>query len=125
MQVEVNGTRLWFDVDGPAMVPDGPQMRERPTLVLVHGGPASYDHSYFKPHFSPLTGVAQVVYLDLRDHGRSARGDPAAWSFEVCADDVRAFCDVVGLVRPIAPEHAARISAAASGNGLVMPRFRA
>ena len=58
------------------MVPDGPQMRERPTLVLVHGGPASYDHSYFKPHFSPLTDVAQLVYLDLRDHGRSARGDP-------------------------------------------------
>ena len=105
MQVEVNGTRLWFDVDGPAMVPDGPQMRERPTLVLVHGGPASYDHSYFKPHFSPLTDVAQVVYLDLRDHGRSARGDPAAWSFEVCADDVRAFCDVVGLVRPIVLGH--------------------
>ena len=24
MQVEVNGTRLWFDVDGAALVPDGP-----------------------------------------------------------------------------------------------------
>jgi len=105
MQVEVNGTRLWFDVDGPALVPDGPRMRERPTVVLIHGGPGSYDHSYFKPGFTPLSERAQVVYLDLRDHGRSGRTDPAVWSFEQCADDVRAFCDVVGIVRPMVLGH--------------------
>lgn len=105
MQIEVNGTRLWFDVDGPALVPDGDHMRERPTLLLVHGGPGGYDHSYFKPHFARLTGEAQVVYLDLRDHGRSARHDPDDWSFEVCADDVRAFCDAVGIVRPTVLGH--------------------
>jgi pimeloyl-ACP methyl ester carboxylesterase len=105
MQVEVNGTRLWFDVDGPALVPDGPVMRERPTIVLVHGGPGGYDHSYLKPDFSRLTRVAQVVYLDLRDHGRSARHDPAAWTFETCADDVRAFCDTVGVIDPIVYGH--------------------
>ncbi len=76
MHVEVNGTRLWFDVDGPAFVPDGPRLRERPTLLLVHGGPGSYDHSYFKPHFSYLAGVAQVVYVNLRDHGRSRAARP-------------------------------------------------
>ena len=105
MHVDVNGTRLWFDVDGPALVPDGRTMRERPTVVLVHGGPGGYDHSYFKPHFARLTPHAQVVYLDLRDHGRSARHDPYAWTFEVCADDVRAFCDQLGIVRPIVLGH--------------------
>jgi pimeloyl-ACP methyl ester carboxylesterase len=105
LQVEVNGTQLWFDVDGPALVPEGGRMRERPTVVLVHGGPGSYDHSYFKPHFASLTGAAQVVYLDLRDHGRSARYEPAAWSFEVCADDLRAFCDTIGIVRPVVLGH--------------------
>ncbi len=101
MHVEINGTRLWFDVDGPALVPDAEHMRERPTVILVHGGPGSYDHSYFKPHFEQLTDEAQVVYLDLRDHGRSARHDPAGWSFEACADDLRAFCDALGIVRPV------------------------
>jgi pimeloyl-ACP methyl ester carboxylesterase len=105
MQIEVNGTRLWFDVDGAAVVPDGPGMRERPTVVLLHGGPGSYDHSYFKPDLAPLARVAQVVYLDLRDHGRSARHDPADWTFEVCADDVRAFCDALGIARPIVYGH--------------------
>ncbi len=72
MHIEVNGGRLWFDVDGPALVPDGSEMQLRPTIVLVHGGPGTYDHSYFKP--ARLTGQAQVVYLDLRGHGRSAWG---------------------------------------------------
>lgn len=105
MEIAVNGTRLWFDVEGAALVPEGPAMRSRPTVVLIHGGPASYDHSYFKPQFSALARMAQVVYLDLRDHGRSARHDPAQWSFELCADDIRAFCDDLGIRRPIVLGH--------------------
>jgi pimeloyl-ACP methyl ester carboxylesterase len=46
-----------------------------------------------------------VVYLDLRGHGRSEWGDPAAWSFEVCADDVRAFCDTLGIAGPVVYGH--------------------
>jgi pimeloyl-ACP methyl ester carboxylesterase len=105
MQVEVNGTRLWFDVDGLALVPDGPAMRERPTILLLHGGPGTWDHSYFKPDFAPLTSHAQVVYLDLREHGRSAHHDPAGWTLEGCADDVRTFCDLLGIARPIVYGH--------------------
>jgi pimeloyl-ACP methyl ester carboxylesterase len=105
MRVDVNGTRLWFDVDGPVLVPEGPSLREQPTLILVHGGPGGFDHSYFKPHFAQLTGQMQVIYLDLRDHGRSARHAPAAWNFEVCADDVRAFCDALGVTRPVVFGH--------------------
>ena len=67
MRVETNGIGLWFDVDGPALVPDGPEMRERPTVVLLHGGPGSFDHSYFKPDFARLAASAQVVYLVLGD----------------------------------------------------------
>ena len=105
MQVEVRGARLWFDVDGPALVPDGPRMRRRPTVVLLHGGPGSFDHSYLKPDFARLAEVAQVVYLDLPGHGRSAWGDPASWSFERCADDVRGFCDALGIARPVVFGH--------------------
>ena len=105
MHVDVNGARLWFDVDGSALVPDGSEMRQRPTVVLVHGGPGVWDHSYFKPDFAPLTEHAQVVYLDLRGHGRSGWGDPAAWSFEACADDIRGFCDTIGVARPVVFGH--------------------
>jgi pimeloyl-ACP methyl ester carboxylesterase len=103
--VDVKGTRLWFDVEGPALVAEGAEMRERPTVVLLHGGPGSFDHSYFKPDFSRLAQVAQVVYLDLRGHGRSEWGDPESWTFEVCADDVRDFCDTLGIATPVVYGH--------------------
>jgi proline iminopeptidase len=105
MRIDVNGTRLWFDVEGPALVPDGSELRQRPTVVLVHGGPGGFDHSYFKPDFSRLAEHAQVVYLDLRGHGRSDWGDAGEWSFETCADDVRMFCDAVGIAKPIVFGH--------------------
>lgn len=105
MHVDVNGTRLWFDVDGPALVPDGSEMRLRPTVVLVHGGPGVWDHSYFKPDFAPLAEQVQVVYLDLRGHGRSAWRDEARWTFEACADDIRGFLDALGIERPIVFGH--------------------
>jgi pimeloyl-ACP methyl ester carboxylesterase len=105
MHTDVNGTRLWFDVDGPAIVPDGSETRQRPTVVLVHGGPGVWDHSCFKPDFALLVEHAQVVYLDLRGHGRSDWGDTAAFSFEACADDIRVFCDRVGIAKPIVFGH--------------------
>jgi len=105
MRIDVDGTRLWFDVDGPGVVPDGSEMRERAVVVLVHGGPGVYDHSCFKPDFARLAEHAQVVYLDLRGHGRSDWGNAGAWSFEQCADDLRAFCDALGIARPVVFGH--------------------
>lgn len=105
MHVEVNGTRLWFDVDGRALVPDGPALRERPTVVLLHGGPGGYDHSYFKPDFARLASTAQVIYLDQRGHGRSERVAPETCNFQVWADDLRAFCEAVGIARPVVFGH--------------------
>jgi hypothetical protein len=39
MWVRVNGVRLFFDVEGAGLVPDGPRMREKRTVVLLHGRP--------------------------------------------------------------------------------------
>jgi proline iminopeptidase len=105
MQIEVNGTRLWFDVNGPSLVPDGSDLRQRPTVLLVHGGPGVYDHSYLKPDFDRLAAHAQLVYVDLRGHGRSEWGDAASWSLEACADDIRASCDALGISNPIVFGH--------------------
>jgi pimeloyl-ACP methyl ester carboxylesterase len=105
MQIDANGTRLWFDVEGPGLVPDGTEMRERPTLLLIHGGPGVYDHAYFKPDFGRLAQYAQVVYLDLRGHGRSEWGAAGTWTLEACADDIRAFCDALGIDKPVVYGH--------------------
>jgi proline iminopeptidase len=86
-------------------VADGRELRRRPTVVLVHGGPGVYDHAYFKPDFGRLAYHAQVVYLDLRGHGHSEWGSAGDWTFEACADDIRAFCDALGIERPVVLGH--------------------
>lgn len=100
MFVAVNGVRLFVDVENPGLVPAGDTMREKPTLLLLHGGPG-FDHSAFKPLFSGLTDVAQVVYYDHRGNGRSEVGDRAGWTLAQWGDDVKGLCDALGLVRPI------------------------
>jgi pimeloyl-ACP methyl ester carboxylesterase len=105
MHIEVNGARLWFDVAGSSLVPDGPDLRARPTLVAIHGGPAGYDHSYLRPHLDRLADLVQVVYVDLPGHGRSAYVDAGSWTLERCADDLREFCDRLGIVAPLLYGH--------------------
>jgi hypothetical protein len=41
VRVDIGGCRLFFDVDGAKLRPDGPRMREGPTVLLLHGGPAA------------------------------------------------------------------------------------
>lgn len=100
MRVQAGDARLFFDVEGAGLVPDGPAMRELPILLLLHGGPG-FDHSSFKPAFASLRDVAQVVYLDHRGQGRSDRSTPDRWHLAQWADDVRDFCDALGIERPV------------------------
>jgi proline iminopeptidase len=75
MYVTVNGARLFFDVIGQKLAPDGNRMCERPTVLLLHGGPG-FDHSMFKPAFAPLADVAQRPARSS-GNGRSDHADPA------------------------------------------------
>jgi pimeloyl-ACP methyl ester carboxylesterase len=100
MRVVVNGVRLFFDVDGASLVADRAVMRAKPTLLLLHGGPG-LDHSIYKPLFSTLTDIAQIVFLDHRGNGRSDPGPTESWTLAQWADDVRAFCEALEIAHPI------------------------
>lgn len=100
MRVQVGNVWLFFDVEGAKFRADGKVMREVPTLLMLHGGPG-FDHSVFKPDFSSLTDIAQVVYLDHRGNGRSDRDTPQRLNLDQWGDDVRAFCDVLEIKRPV------------------------
>lgn len=143
MHVRVNGTRLFFDVEGLKLVPDGAAMRERPTVLLLHGGPG-FDHSIYKPSFSALADLAQLVYYDHRGQGRSDKSDASHWNLAQWADDVHGLCEALGIERPIVfgnsfggmvamayaarhPEHPAKLifssTAPRQGLELVVARF--
>ena len=66
---------------------------------------AADDHSYFKPWFGALTDVAQVVVSRPARPWAVGSRRPGAWSFEVCADDVAAFCTALRIERPVVFGH--------------------
>lgn len=99
MLVSVGDVRLFVDIDGAKLVPAGDSMLERPTIVMLHGNGA--DHSPFKEFYGGFTDFAQVVYCDLRGHGRSDDGEPESWNLEQWADDLLALCEALGIDRPV------------------------
>lgn len=100
MRISVNGTTLFVDIQGSSLVPDGATMREKPTVILLHGGPG-HDHTLFRPDYDHLADIAQLVYVDQRGNGRSQGSDRDTWNLDQWADDVRALCDVLGIEKPI------------------------
>jgi proline iminopeptidase len=101
MRIEIEpGVRLYVDVESPQFALDGPVLREKPTLLLMHGGPG-FDHSAFRPFFGRVADIAQVIYYDHRGHGRSDRRPPGEWTLDTFADDVVRLCDALGIVKPI------------------------
>jgi pimeloyl-ACP methyl ester carboxylesterase len=104
MRIQVDDVKLFFDVEGSKLRPDGPAMRQVPTLLLLHGGPG-FDHSGFKPVFTEMAVVAQVVYLDLRGNGRSDAGPANKWSLEQWAEDVHSFFEALSIEDPIVLGH--------------------
>jgi proline iminopeptidase len=100
VRVAVGDTHLYFDVEGMGLVPDGPTMRERPVVVCLHGGPG-FDHSMLKTSLAPLADIAQLVFPDHRGQGRSDPSEPARWNLDTWIDDLRGFCEALGLERPV------------------------
>jgi proline iminopeptidase len=105
VRVQVGDVRLFFDLDGVALQPDGPWMRRRPTILLLHPGPG-FDHALYKVFLGPsLARVGQVVFLDQRAQGRSDGSPAERLTLETWADDVRGFCDALEIRRPIVLGH--------------------
>lgn len=95
-----DGTRIFVEVIGRKLVPDGPMMRERPTMLLLHGGPG-FDHSTLAGIFEPLASDVQLVLIDHRGQGRSEGDDAAEWVLDRWVADIVDVCDQLELERPV------------------------
>jgi pimeloyl-ACP methyl ester carboxylesterase len=99
MHIDVNGARIYFDVVGPQLVPDGERMAERPTLIVMHGGPG-FDHASLRPYFDRFADTHQVIYIDHRGNGRSG-GERETWTLAQWGDDVHRLCQALGIEKPV------------------------
>jgi proline iminopeptidase len=99
MHIDVGGARIFFDTVGSHLAIDGARMVERPTLIVMHGGPG-FDHALMRPYFDRFADTHQVIYLDHRGNGRST-GEAPTWMLDQWGDDVDAFCRTLGIERPV------------------------
>ena len=83
----VNGTELFFEVDG-----DGPP------CVVLHGG-LGVDHTLYRRTLGPLAAARRLVHFDQRCNGRSGRPPLATLTMEQLADDAVSVADHLGLDR--------------------------
>ncbi len=95
MRAPIRDTEIFFDVDGVSLVIEGSRVRERPTAFFVHGGPGT-DHTPLKARYGKLAQKMQLVYFDLRGHGRSARGDPDRYTLDEHVKDMEALRRYLG-----------------------------
>jgi pimeloyl-ACP methyl ester carboxylesterase len=95
-----DGTRIFVEVIGRKLVPDGASMRERPTMLLLHGGPG-FDHTTLANLFEPLAEDMQLVLVDHRGQGRSDGDDPAEWNLGRWVPDIVDLCDALELEHPL------------------------
>ena len=101
MKIQVGDKRLFFDVEGAEYVLEGNDLRQLPTLILLHGSPGNSDHSVFKPAFSTLRSVCRIIYLDISGAGRSDDPPDDIFSLERWADDIVEFCRLLDINKPI------------------------
>jgi proline iminopeptidase len=99
MHIEINGARLFFDVVGPQLQLTDKAMVQRPSLIVMHGGPG-FDHASMRPWFDRFADTHQVIYLDHRGNGRST-GERETWRLEQWGDDVHGFCQALGIEKPV------------------------
>jgi proline iminopeptidase len=96
MFAKIRDTKLYFDIEGAGLVPAGDRMKEKPVAFLLHGGPGA-DHTSYKPTFSRLSDRMQLVYIDHRGQGRSARGDKSTYTLDNNVEDIEALRQYLGL----------------------------
>lgn len=104
MYASINGTRLYFDVEGCELVQKNGEWRKKPVCFILHGGPGG-EHLGFKPYLTPLSEHMQLIYLDMRGCGRSDRGPRSTYTLDNNIDDLEALRKYLGLEKVIVLGH--------------------
>lgn len=99
MYAFVNGTKIFYDVDGKQVVWDEEKkcMKEKPVCFILHGRPGG-DHYIYGELFHWLSEYMQLIFVDYRGNGRSGRdGDASKYTIKQNVEDLEALRKSLGL----------------------------
>lgn len=96
MKAKIRGTELYFDITGMQIAPDGANLKEKPILFLLHGGPGG-NHIHFKYDSIKLQDYAQLVFIDQRGCGLSKKDKKSNYTLENNIDDIEELRKYLGF----------------------------
>jgi len=100
-KIKLDDAAMFFDVYGSKLSINEAGVKEKPTLLVLHGGHGMVDHTLFVDFWSRFSDVAQIIFLDQRGCGRSDRRESSEWNLKQWGQDVFDFCDALGIEKPI------------------------
>ncbi|PIQ42405.1 MAG: hypothetical protein COV52_05075 [Gammaproteobacteria bacterium CG11_big_fil_rev_8_21_14_0_20_46_22] len=100
-KVKISDAYLFFDVYGSQLSITETGVKEKPTLIVLHGGHGIADHTLYVKFWSQFSGIAQVIFLDQRGCGRSDPCDSSGWNLAHWGQDVYDFCQALNIKKPI------------------------
>ncbi len=100
-KIKLGDTQLFFDIYGSKLKINEFDVKEKPTLLVLHGAHGMVDHTLYVEFWSQFSNIAQVIFLDQRGCGRSDLRDSSEWNLKYWAQDVYDFCEALNIQRPI------------------------
>lgn len=96
MYAHINGTRIFFDVEGVGVTFEDDEVIEKEACFILHGGPGS-NHLAYKNALTPLTKFLQLVYVDNRGSGFSDDCHEDYYTLDQNVEDLEALRQHLGL----------------------------
>ena|SRR6185437_14037 len=100
MHINLNGTKIFFEVYGAKLDMSGKKLQEKPTFIFLHGG-SFIDHTPYVNFWSRFADVSQVIFIDHRGCGRSNSNTKDDWNLKQWGQDVFDFCQALNIEKPI------------------------
>ena len=97
--VNIGDTKIYYEIYGSELELTQDGVREKPTLVVLHGGPG-VDHTFEVEFSKNCASFAQVILYDHRGNGRSIDNNPDHWNLNQWTKDLHSFCEALGLKKP-------------------------
>jgi len=100
-KIKIRNTKLFFDIYGSKLDIQKSTVKEKPTMIVLHGGHGIADHTLYVEFWSQFSNLAQVIFLDQRGCGRSDVADKSEWNLACWGQDIVDFCEALSIVKPI------------------------
>lgn len=79
-KIKINDTHLFFNIYGSQLNIGASDVKEKQTLLVLHGGHGFADHTLYVEFWSQFADSIQVIFLDQRGCGRSDVCDSSEWN---------------------------------------------